>query len=926
MACWSEITIQDGTNALKGDAARAWVAKNHPKLLEGKKKDSAVIVLKLGAKYVIGANAIDYLMGLLGTKLTYAPNGATRKKSTAKNIRRELGNVLMKTPPEFVVEFEIGDTDGLMDPVNTGAPLHTQTGIKQRLQALGYLYTPLQHPMVDQHAQLCVEYYRDVVHAARGPLSDAQVATLLRLELQNNVVTDTFPAKGVICNPSRQKLPPRGTFGAIRIPGGFTFTKSSGTHLRFGDHRFSGSTLGPGAAKYDFLIGDDRFRIEDVFYADNDRLGKIPLIATVKRRWPNGELTPVPDVPVLFGFVAADPMKSAQHPVGDPGTVTPFCAPPLPDRVMNYGKDWAIWSQANNRPNQFSVHKGLNAGEWAQAHAIALQLHGAAVAAAPPGTVFTPALVQQADINRDIAAVPALQAKQAASVHVVKWILEHAPPYEITNAGQARFMRDNVDAHVADGMAATHPLRQNCPERWGGKADAALDKLFYKGPPLDGFHTKRPTQLKDYGPLSATTDPDDPGNNPYAVQCKTNEKGNAGVVFMPSRCGGDRYKLRAYIDPEWLRKKGAAATLTTSVETGTLVVWRNIRFRRYLQKQPPAPPYSPAVQAMLNHPHGHPQQQSPTYRAGDAEYDRMHMHTNVSNLDIYPGAAAEAAYNPSDRRNLPSDKKKWYRPTPITPTGLETQLKWGYCDFIADNNGIEAMSNQVLQDALNAGIAAIRASGIVTTNIDWGTLIFHDMASPFMVNWRSFVEYNDLIAGRVTAGTVAPGLYPPLSDAQDGNNFTMAGHFLVEGMMEHFAGGGCLPGLTVVQVPIGESWDGHALNHYPNITSGYGTFSRGGFLAYPDPVYRSDVFIYPATANATHELGHVLALKHQYPLPSDGDVEQHQIQTVNAWTTPAATDCVCVMSYHGCYGEFCARCILALRGWQGRSSNNMTGV
>ena len=59
---------------------------------------------------------------------------------------------------------------------------------------------------------------------------------------------------------------------------------------------------------------------------------------------------------------------------------------------------------------------------------------------------------------------------------------------------------------------------------------------------------------------------------------------------MPSRCGGDTYKLRAYVGPETLEFPTNADFSGGDrsgpvVETGTLAVWRNIRLYRWLRMQ-----------------------------------------------------------------------------------------------------------------------------------------------------------------------------------------------------------------------------------------------------------------------------------------------------------------------------------------------------
>lgn len=67
--------------------------------------------------------------------------------------------------------------------------------------------------------------------------------------------------------------------------------------------------------------------------------------------------------------------------------------------------------------------------------------------------------------------------------------------------------------------------------------------------------------------------------NPHSIVAKTNGEGEAGMIFAPSRVGGDRYKLRAFLfTPRGKKEK---------LDTGTMVRWRTLRISRALTVQPP---------------------------------------------------------------------------------------------------------------------------------------------------------------------------------------------------------------------------------------------------------------------------------------------------------------------------------------------------
>ena len=99
-------------------------------------------------------------------------------------------------------------------------------------------------------------------------------------------------------------------------------------------------------------------------------------------------------------------------------------------------------------------------------------------------------------------------------------------------------------------------------------------------------------------------------------------------------------------------------------------------------------------------------------------------------------------------------------------------------------------------------------------------------------------------------------------------------------------------------------------------TSGVGLSSRGCFLFYTEDIYRTATFPYSVTANTLHELGHVLVRQHAPDDPAGADADSHQ----------AIADCLCIMSYRGCYGEYCGRCVLAFRGWKTKCSNESSGA
>jgi hypothetical protein len=150
-----------------------------------------------------------------------------------------------------------------------------------------------------------------------------------------------------------------------------------------------------------------------------------------------------------------------------------------------------------------------------------------------------------------------------------------------TPLGPARY----VPAAIASGgaVAAGDPQVDNCPVTHGGKrrpgAGQAAD--YFETADRAGFNTVNGTATFPVAQASP---------RPLAVMATTNAQGEAGVIFRPSRQGGDRFKLRAFLDP--LGPGGPASDGTDAAavkaETGTLVVWRTLRISRYLVFDYPA--------------------------------------------------------------------------------------------------------------------------------------------------------------------------------------------------------------------------------------------------------------------------------------------------------------------------------------------------
>ncbi len=820
--------------------------------------------------------------------------------------------------PVYEISLELGDLDALFDSMDGGGTVAHKKGVQQRLQVLGFFYQPmgLSAGRRNRAGEVSWAYYkkihtwkavpqgttdktytvnktsiakngmfnadmvgnevsftsktssvngekRTITAATAGSITFAEVADLkegdsfkidiertmvptdaqakrfLRFEVRNNVLamlTDNtrFPESGDILDGRL----PRGTacagvndratdeFGMIRIPGGYYYNWP-----RPGDRITLTRQDAPDAtdadAKYDVKMYSERYAFETLFYEDNDFLGRIPLVATVKRINRNGKRELVAGVSVYFQIVTPDlPVNNELR------------GPALRRVEMDRSKDWE----------------------------------------APDPLPYT---------------------------------LGDTNPANAPTKGPAKLIHDTMEAIKSRLGDDTDPQNLNAPHEYGGRrglpvhGNGTKEGVFEIDKARKGLHSKRDAQHPDYGKIGpAQKVPDDlKAEHPHAVFAKTSDEGVAGVIFMPSRLGGDTYRLRAYIGPETLGFKGDNKDGPV-VETGTMTVWRNIRLCGYHRRKRPesSPGVSSASMTVKN------VFRTATNGRDARDVDTFDWSVNRTSpaADMYDAALAHNRVHTWPPNAKTSGDN--YRPVTVNFPSLIDAFRPAYCEVITDVSSPKEMTNADFRGAIQKMRVAARDCGEVTKTLDWNYLLLDDPTSPWMVTLRSAKDYNDGRPDKVGFRDLLRRTRPAFDDQI----------FIEIGMLalaEQFTEGGYLPGLTIIHLSDdingsyvykrwGESWG----------AGGFGG-ANGAFFLIQD--YKSsDDYDVPIEGTVVHEGGHCLFHVHAPHVAGGAEPSVHQLEA----------DCKCVMDYMGCYGDFCGRCLLKLRGWKIQTSGAASAV
>ncbi len=502
--------------------------------------------------------------------------------------------------------------------------------------------------------------------------------------------------------------------------------------------------------------------------------------------------------------------------------------------------------------------------------------------------------------NNQFNAPPLRDTLQGATAGATPATASGAGPRAYVNTHVTNYQLDtNADPKKRDPQADNvHVDKGGKRGRPGSPNAAPVAGSIFEITSRPGFHTAHPTRPLDHEPYNVATSvaptiTPEAEKHKHAVRAVTNNEGEAGVIFAPSRCGGERYKIRAYVGPPTLDSDGTEDN-APMVETGTMVVWRTLRLSRYVRK--PSPPESGFTPGILSVWSAAPYSMTTdSIWQGIGVKNAAGTFVDIGTMDTTPNGVANTG--------APIAGGIW--------EGCARNYAKGWCEFLIDDNVTvpETITDADHQAALTAALTHAKSlQG--TLGVPWNLdeLFFHDPATPFTFNIREPAEYNArpnvTPAQRMGAIGTAPDPRGLLA--------SLLSNGMSVGFMGHFTQKGFLPGLTVVQMPMGCIWDLHGPLQRPGatgpisyFTSGVATRMRGAFVWYGEAIYGNvpGGFPYSLSSNCQHELGHNFYMTHQpLPPPPNGLAVQHDM-----------TD-RCVMSYAFCEGQYCGKSVLQLRG------------
>jgi hypothetical protein len=387
---------------------------------------------------------------------------------------------------------------------------------------------------------------------------------------------------------------------------------------------------------------------------------------------------------------------------------------------------------------------------------------------------------------------------------------------------------------------------------------------------------------------------------------QTNEEGEAGVIFMPSRCSGDRYRLRAAIGPT-TQMFGPEDLLCTKVETGTLVLWRNLRISQFV-RQP-----TNALAAQID-----TDWKDAAYNRGTQlmqwSFGLWSVDATTNTFKAYVGMA------PVEMGALGNA---------TTYDGFEPNFARAFCEIFYDEPAARAprdLTNAEFTDAMTRAIDAAKKGRVakgMTQNIDWAKLFYRDVPAVNAANalaqmpMRTPKAYNAMVSASrrvpVNGGTGPTAQHPTAAFS------TVMGEVIDEyaasGWIQAVAKYGHLPGVTMFDGARFATWIANSFfSGAGGVAMEYRSFYAWiGANNWParNTMTRAADGVNDYTAVVAHEFAHCHYRSHGTGKDGTG----HEGPGARAHSHDPLTDTICLMSYKSSEAQLCGKCLLALRGF-----------
>jgi len=504
-------------------------------------------------------------------------------------------------------------------------------------------------------------------------------------------------------------------------------------------------------------------------------------------------------------------------------------------------------------------------------------------------------LVKPADIPAAQAAPDARATQQAPSTRSPKTYID--------------------TTRSADAVAANDPQVDNAFNTKGGKRGLPVPgNVFEVTTKRKGFHIAPDGTGRVLGHDDYNAAEDGTGVIPHSVRALTNDQGETGVIFMPARCGGDRYKIRAFVGPGTLASDGKErrstdpkVSKTHVTESGTMVVWRVLRIAESLRIPIPATVNMTLANELFNYSQGMGVGQpdpAPTPNPNPAQTQQNYRNYLWEMLGLRMRAA------PNTESLLGTVQLN-------TADFFSQEFKKAWVEVRIDNRTERDMTLAEWQGAFNKALTEAKANGPARNRYNIDKLIYFDPNAPFLFGMHTPTAYNASLTVAENA-TKAMGDPPTPAESPDINDLVRKRMF--DHMLRFFSKDGMIPALTIIRAPLGEVFGFLALPggfgssgvaRPPNgcyVFYGYHLYLRNAGTGIIFPGYQlAAAPVDTLQCNTVHEAGHCHYCRHER---FGGASESASADTTHDMQNR------CIMSYEAqSFGEFCGKCLLGLRGY-----------